>query len=363
VGLLLAVLPCAAQELSPQDSLIIETILRLESYDYAKAKPHVRAAVNRYLDAKWGTDQALDLIDRLKIRDRSDQLLVLALDKPMASIGLRAAKMVLGSDGIKPFDKVVRGADGKRREAALSVLGGTGRPEAINLLAVVATATARPASVRSAAIRALARSRGGQTKILDLARAGKLSEDLHVTAATALATSPDPAIRRGAAKHLKTPAGAGGKPLPPIADLVAQRGNPARGRTVYQRACFVCHKVGNEGLDFGPALTEIGDKLPREALYQAILEPSAGISFGYEGFVFKLKNTAELMGFIASETDDQVTLRMQGGVSHVIDKAEIDARRKLSTSLMPPGLQQAMSQQELVDLVEYLSALKKKPGS
>ena len=40
--------------------------------------------------------------------------------------------------------------------------------------------------------------------------------------------------------------------------------------------CFACHKAGNIGIDYGPALTEIGSKLPKSELYLAIIDPNAG---------------------------------------------------------------------------------------
>jgi putative heme-binding domain-containing protein len=51
---------------------------------------------------------------------------------------------------------------------------------------------------------------------------------------------------------------------------------------------------------------------------------------------------------------------MVGGVSQKIKKTDIANRTKMKTSLMPEGLHLAMSENELVDLVEFLSVLKKK---
>ena len=54
--------------------------------------------------------------------------------------------------------------------------------------------------------------------------------------------------------------------------------------------CVTCHKVGTTGYDFGPTLTEIGSKFPKEGLLDAIVHPSAGIGFGYEGWELKMKD-------------------------------------------------------------------------
>ena len=54
--------------------------------------------------------------------------------------------------------------------------------------------------------------------------------------------------------------------------------------------CSVCHMAGTEGKDFGPKLTEIGSKYAKEGLLNAIVHPSEGISFGYEGWEIKMKD-------------------------------------------------------------------------
>ena len=92
--------------------------------------------------------------------------------------------------------------------------------------------------------------------------------------------------------------------------------------------------------------------------YLSILEPSAGISFGYEAWLLKFKNGAEALGVITSSTDDEVTLRVPGGISTTHKTADIESRTQLPTSIMPPGLQATMTPQELVDMITYLASLK-----
>ena len=147
--------------------------------------------------------------------------------------------------------------------------------------------------------------------------------------------------------------------MAPIAELATRRGDPAMGEEVYAQLCATCHVVGGEGIDFGPALSEIGDKLPKEALYRSIIHPSEGISFGYEGYLVKLKDGSQAVGYVASETEDAIELRMAGGVTARYEKAEIESRTQLDRSLMPDGLYQAMTEQDLVDLVQYLTTLRR----
>ena len=79
------------------------------------------------------------------------------------------------------------------------------------------------------------------------------------------------------------------KKEPTLTELIALTPNVNNGKTVFAKTCALCHQVENEGFSFGPALTEIGSKLPKEGQLEAILQPSAGISFGYEGWELTMK--------------------------------------------------------------------------
>ena len=98
----------------------------------------------------------------------------------------------------------------------------------------------------------------------------------------------------------------------------------------------------------------------KDALYESILDPSAGISFGFEAWQINLKDGDEAYGLIVSDTPDEIAVKAVGGVVTRYAKANIASRTKQKLSIMPSGLQQAMTRQELVDLVEYLASLKKK---
>ena len=118
-------------------------------------------------------------------------------------------------------------------------------------------------------------------------------------------------------------------------------------------------RVGDFGTDFALALTEIGSKLGKDALYESILDPSAGISFGFEAWMIKLKSGDEAYGIITSQTEDEVVVKNKTVVTHV-KKSDIESRQQMKLSIMPANLQATMSAQDLVDLVEFLSSLKKK---
>src|SRR2546430_1304966 len=209
---------------------------------------------------------------------------------------------------------------------------------------------------------ALAQAEEGAAALLKLAREEKLQQDLKLMAGSELNNVRWAKIKTEAAQLLPLPQGQNSGPVPPISELVKMKGDAAKGAVIYRRdtvGCIKCHQVSGEGVDFGPNLSEIGTKLGKDALYEAILDPSAGVSFGYEAWQIELKNGDEAYGLIVSDTADEIAVKTQGGIVARYKKSDIAKREQQKLSIMPAGLQQTMSTQDLADLVEYLSSLKK----
>jgi putative heme-binding domain-containing protein len=109
---------------------------------------------------------------------------------------------------------------------------------------------------------------------------------------------------------------------------------------------------------FGPELTQIGSKLSKDGLFRAIIFPDDGISYGFESYLITQNDGNQTLGIISNETDNAIELVQPGGTSVKFQKSQINKKEKSSRSIMP-ALASAMSQQELIDLVTYLSSLKK----
>ena len=67
-----------------------------------------------------------------------------------------------------------------------------------------------------------------------------------------------------------------------------------------------------------------------------------------------------MVGIVQSETDAELTLKTVGGITTKYEKDQVAGRRPLNMSFMPANLAESLSTQELVDLVEYLTTLRKK---
>jgi putative heme-binding domain-containing protein len=188
-----------------------------------------------------------------------------------------------------------------------------------------------------------------------------LDEALKPAAAFPLNSAPWEDVRKEAANLFPLPPPRNNEPLPPLTQLVGMKGDVQRGRQVFQKTgeCAKCHVVNNEGKEVGPNLSEIGGKLSKPALLESILYPSAGIAHSYETWSAVLEDGNIVTGLMVSQTADAVTLKKEDGLTVTLRPSQIEDLVKQKISIMPADLQKTMTTQELVDVVEYLTTLKK----
>lgn len=343
-----------------KDATIVETLLRLKTVD-VNANPKLKDAVLRHLELHKGTAKYVDLVDRLNVREVEEELLQVALANPASTEGVRAGDLLLKRNQAELIAAKIDSDDEVVAINTVSLLGYIGNSEALEILKPLAIDDHRTRPLRTAAANALGRTRLGERYLLQTVQDGRLPADLSFTAANILYASTDDSIRTEVAKHLTLPATAGSKPLPPVAELAKRSGDPAHGQQLFKTTatCSKCHKVRGEGKEVGPDLSEIGSKLSKEAMFVSILDPSAGISHNYETYSVILESGNIVSGLKVSETDDSITIRSAESIDKVISKDEIDEIVKSSVSLMPADLQKTMSEQDLVDVVEFMSTLKK----
>ncbi|SVB44193.1 uncharacterized protein METZ01_LOCUS197047, partial [marine metagenome] len=283
----------AADKLPPEKvNTMVEALTRLDP-SVVNGNERLKAVLNQVLDATRGEPRFVGLVKKFGVKNREADLLDVAAKHPADPAGVQALGMVLGGEGQKAVVAILHGKDAKQAVAVAKVLGNSNNQKVIGLLAPLVTNTKVHNNVRQEAIRGLVNYEEGAKRILALAKSGRLPQSSKLTASMVLSTVRWPTIKAEAAKVLPSPFGQNAKPLPPISELAKRKGDVAKGAKLFLRetvACSRCHKVGDQGVDIGPALTEIGDKLPKEELYAAILDPSAGISFGYEAWLVTMKD-------------------------------------------------------------------------
>jgi putative membrane-bound dehydrogenase-like protein len=142
--------------------------------------------------------------------------------------------------------------------------------------------------------------------------------------------------------------------LPPATEILALKGDAAKGKVQVAR-CIMCHKIGDAGVEFGPALAGWGKGQSREIILKALLEPSADLAHGFEATELTVKGNKRLQGFIQAE-GDPVVIRVFGGQDVVVAAGDIESRKVLKQSPMVPASKMGMSAQDIRDVVEYLKA-------
>jgi putative heme-binding domain-containing protein len=140
--------------------------------------------------------------------------------------------------------------------------------------------------------------------------------------------------------------------LPKAPEILSLKGDAKEGKVLIGR-CYVCHKIGSSGVEFGPALAGWGRGQTREIILNAMLDPSAEISHGFEGTELVVKGDKKIQGFIQAEGDPLV-IRVFGGQDLVVGKADLKSRKQVKTSFMAPASRLGLNAQQLRDVVEYL---------
>jgi putative heme-binding domain-containing protein len=137
-------------------------------------------------------------------------------------------------------------------------------------------------------------------------------------------------------------------------------GDQARGRVVFGRSCSNCHRLGGEGHEVGPDLEAVRHQAPEQIL-TSILDPNREVSPNYLEYMVTTRDGRTTSGVIVAETVTGVTLRRAGGAEETVLRRDIEEMAGTNRSLMPEGLEQSVSVQEMADLLAFL--LDKRQGA
>jgi putative membrane-bound dehydrogenase-like protein len=135
------------------------------------------------------------------------------------------------------------------------------------------------------------------------------------------------------------------------------KGNAARGKAVFKKTCAVCHRLENEGVEVGPDLLSALRNKSREALLIDILDPSREVDPRYINYVVSTKAGRVFTGMIAAETASSVTLRRAEKAEDTLLRSQIDEIQATAKSVMPEGLEQQLTKQDVADVIAYLQAV------
>ncbi len=148
---------------------------------------------------------------------------------------------------------------------------------------------------------------------------------------------------------------------PDRAALLAMTGDLKRGEKVFFTAvggvCATCHRIGDRGGMIGPDLSALGTRAKRDQILEALLDPAAKVEPAFQLHQLELSDGRQIVGFILSQSDQELVLREASGATHAIPIAQLKKQTALPGSLMPTGLLAGLTSTQAADLLAYLASL------
>jgi len=196
----------------------------------------------------------------------------------------------------------------------------------------------------------MARSAVGGQMLMGMVSENKLPKELFPVVQDLILQNPNLSVRVQAEHYFKKP----GEKSFNLTSIIGLPVNVDRGQTVFNASCATCHRVRNIGHDIGPELTAIGSKFDRKTLLEAIVDPSAGIVFGYEPWTITTKDGESFFGFLVGDNETTIVIKDLTGHSHVIGSGDVATRTRMKQSIMPSPVSLGLSEQDLADVSEFL---------
>jgi len=246
------------------------------------------------------------------------------------------------------------------------------QPQAVQLAAIASLDRLSPAglaaalldrwssltpTIRDKAVDVLLKRSERTGALLNAMEAGTVQRrDLSLMQTVALRQHSDPKLQQRAIKVIGIASNAKRNEIVqrfrPALDI---RGDSHRGRIVFEQRCQSCHRVGDNGFAVGPDLAGVRNG-GKEKLLVNILDPNREVPPNYFGYIVDTRDGDSYSGLIVNETANSVTVRQPLAVDVVVARSQIAKMQASRLSLMPEGLEEGLTNQDLADLVEFVFA-------
>jgi putative membrane-bound dehydrogenase-like protein len=239
------------------------------------------------------------------------------------------------------------------QRAAIAALGSFSQPEVAKLL-LFGWRTYAPVT-RAEVIDALLNARSRIPVLLEAVEGGLVpANQVPFARRAALLRSADRPVKEKATKLFANAAPG------PRKEVVARyqaalsiKGDAARGKGLFETACATCHRVGDQGKDIGPNLTAIRQWSPEQALIN-ILDPNREVAPNFVGYTVETKDGRTLDGIITDESAASLTIKRAEGLIETVLRRDIAQLSGSGLSLMPEGLESAITVEQMADLLAFL---------
>ena len=143
--------------------------------------------------------------------------------------------------------------------------------------------------------------------------------------------------------------------LNPSGTTLRFKGDAAEGKKLFTQLCATCHKLFGEGSTIGPELTG-ADRKNAEWLLTQIVDPSAFIRPEFVNHNVAMKDGRSLTGLLVEQSDRALTLLDAQNQRTVLNRADVKELTASRTSLMPEGLLESLTPQQVRDLFSHLQS-------
>lgn len=213
-------------------------------------------------------------------------------------------------------------------------------------------------AVRSEAIEALFARPDRLAALLDAVESKALSAtDLDPGRVKRLVEHPDAKLKDRATalfgKISRTDRAAVVKAFRPALALTGDRD---RGRESFRKVCATCHRAEGQGNDVGPNLLTVTGRTPEDLLVH-VLDPNREVAPNYVNYNVEMTDGRVVSGLIAEETGNALTLKRAEGATDVVPRNRIEAVVSTGQSVMPEGLEQGLTPQDLADMIAYVRGI------
>lgn len=211
------------------------------------------------------------------------------------------------------------------------------------------------AAVRRAIVAASTESPTATTALLDAVEGGTVRPvEAPQTVRNALLRLPRRDLADRAARLLASAAPADRQAvIDKYSSAASMPGDQARGGALFKEHCAVCHAVQGVGQKIGPDLASVGSRTGNILLVD-VLDPSRQVSSDFLGYIVATKDGKVVTGLVTAETSGSVTIRREGGAEETIPRDQIEEFQPTGKSLMPEGLEQKLTPQQIADVLEFL---------
>jgi putative heme-binding domain-containing protein len=137
---------------------------------------------------------------------------------------------------------------------------------------------------------------------------------------------------------------------------LAAGGSPSaeRGRDVFEKTCLQCHKMYDQGGDVGPDLTG-SDRGNLDYILENVLDPSATVGRDYRLTIVGTTDGRVISGLLREQNDQTLTLQTVNE-RIVLPRSDVEEFKESPSSMMPEGLLEKLSDDEVRDLMAYLAS-------